>query len=69
MSVANGQVDHYCGITDSMVVSCGCPEGHEELREHLHWHARNLEAQGPDALDVPDGWRGLKRFLREQRYT
>jgi hypothetical protein len=69
MSHANGQPDHYCGITDSWVVSCRCPQDPDELRKELHSRARFVEQQGPEALDVPDEWRGFKRFLREQRYT
>lgn len=69
MSYANGHVDKHCAITDSMTVGCNCPDDPDELRKYLHGWARHLEEQGPDALDVPHEWRGLRRFLREQRYT
>lgn len=64
MSYANGQVDHHCGITDTMTVACGCPDDPDERETYLRDYARYLIRHG--GQDVPDDWRGLKRVIASQ---
>lgn len=56
------RVSHYCGITDTMTVSCRCPEDPDERDTYLRDYARWLIANG--GAEVPEEWRGMKRVIR-----
>jgi hypothetical protein len=61
VSYANGKADHYCGITDTMVVTCRCPDDPDQRETYLLDYAKYLVAHG--GQDVPHSWRGLKRII------